>query len=161
MEKHIKQARSDDSGNVKTNILRFITPKPEYPSLRSDLPKVDRGFYHLVIGRLLCPVALLDHFDRGPQQFALSLFPRTHNLLIRFSFCDEALAGRVKITADDLPTFVYPDDAYNDQAPDELLLQSPLISSVSLSLLSSHHAHEMVAITVLPFGHHGASQRPC
>ncbi|KAH9835782.1 uncharacterized protein C8Q71DRAFT_858627 [Rhodofomes roseus] len=119
LERHMKQARSDDSTNVKSNILRFIAAKPEYPELRIDLEKTRRGFHHLVTARHICPAALLDLFDRSPQHF-----------------CDEALAGKVQITADHLPAFMYPDDSYNSLAPDEQLLQSSLIASCYRSVIT-------------------------
>ncbi|KZT65854.1 hypothetical protein DAEQUDRAFT_497948 [Daedalea quercina L-15889] len=114
LERHMKQARSDDGTNVKKNILRFLPSKPDFPALRIDHEKVKRGFNHIITGRHLCPASLLPNFDNSPQHF-----------------CEEALAGRVQITADYLPAFAYPEGAYNPAAADEHALKSPIIASVS------------------------------
>ncbi|KAH9912559.1 uncharacterized protein B0H18DRAFT_1053302, partial [Fomitopsis serialis] len=68
-EKHLKQARSDDSTKVKNSVLTFI-PKnlDNVPNIEQDHEKHQRGFRHLATGRLLTPAAIQWKFNADPQR---------------------------------------------------------------------------------------------
>ncbi|CDO69625.1 hypothetical protein BN946_scf184851.g13 [Trametes cinnabarina] len=78
----------------------------EIAGWKDDLLKIkaERGFKHIVTGRLLCPASLLDQFDRDPQGFCRAVRDQH----------DE----RPWVTGDDWPAFVYDMDEYT---PDDVM----------------------------------------
>jgi hypothetical protein len=59
IQKGLSTARADDTKGLKGVIIDWITPPGE--ALRPPLTrnvKTDRGFYHDVTGRLLCPIGM-------------------------------------------------------------------------------------------------------
>ncbi|KAH6918194.1 hypothetical protein BKA70DRAFT_1088146 [Coprinopsis sp. MPI-PUGE-AT-0042] len=68
IQKGSSTARADDTKGLKGVIIDWITPPGE--ALRPPLTrnvKTDRGFYHDVTGRLLCPIGL-DWKDAGTKE---------------------------------------------------------------------------------------------
>ena len=67
LNKVIKQARSGDSGKVKTQILDHLPTIEDVPKVDHNLAKQDRGFKQLATARLLCPASLRHEFDKEPE----------------------------------------------------------------------------------------------
>ncbi|EIW58992.1 uncharacterized protein TRAVEDRAFT_48123 [Trametes versicolor FP-101664 SS1] len=57
------KARSDDANRLKDNIRAILGLSEEVED------KAQRGFSTPETGRLLCPVTMLDHFDKDPYKF--------------------------------------------------------------------------------------------
>ena len=67
--------RGDHIGALKTErVMKYIAsiPGPQYAlrpgGIPHDIRKVDRGWYNVITGRLLCPLDQLDEYDQDPEQ---------------------------------------------------------------------------------------------
>jgi len=112
------KGRSDDCSSLRNNALDYIPRIKDVPSIERKAKKEQRGFYHLMTARLLCPRQLRDEFDTDME-----------------GFCRRVQNGTLAITHNDLPSFLYPEDEYNADALDEHLLRGPFLLSVCLSQL--------------------------
>lgn len=70
-------ARSEDTGSLRYAILSYI-PKDLRkdkldPPLLTDDSKALRGFHHPMTARLLCPMRLINEFDKSPSCLLKSL----------------------------------------------------------------------------------------
>jgi hypothetical protein len=66
-------ARSEDISSLKEVILGYAavhSPEGELrPQINPSSSKSDtRGFNHLMLARLLCPIQYLDQFDENPER---------------------------------------------------------------------------------------------
>ncbi|KAI9067851.1 hypothetical protein FKP32DRAFT_1562922, partial [Trametes sanguinea] len=93
-----RKTRSDDTGRIKKYIH-------EIAGWQDDLLKVksERGFKHVITGRLLCPASLLEKYDNDPHTFCRA---------VRDQHDD-----RPWVTGDDWPSFIYDMDEYT---PDDV-----------------------------------------
>ncbi|PCH34937.1 hypothetical protein WOLCODRAFT_86262, partial [Wolfiporia cocos MD-104 SS10] len=107
-------ARGDDISKIKRYCLQYLPNlrREDIPTIDTDTEKLQRGFYHPATGRVLIPRCLRDDFDADPAEF-----------------CRAALACEIEITADDFPSFCYPENGYNAEEPDENLLLSPILAA--------------------------------
>ncbi|OSD02555.1 hypothetical protein PYCCODRAFT_1367286 [Trametes coccinea BRFM310] len=88
------KARSDDAGRVRRYIYEIAGWTDE--ALKT---KCERGFNHIVTGRLLCPVTQLDTFDEDPQDFCRGV--------------RDLRDKRFWVTGDDWPMFLYDMDEHS------------------------------------------------
>ncbi|KAG2136785.1 hypothetical protein BD769DRAFT_1664314 [Suillus cothurnatus] len=95
-------ARSNDTGSLMREGLVYMLKNPETdqfnPPLLKQHGKVARGWNHPQTARLLCPMRMLDTFDKNPQDFM-----------------DKVKEGRITITVAKLPTYLY-DESMLDPA---------------------------------------------
>jgi hypothetical protein len=63
-------ARSTDTNRLKTHTADYVAldPMQEKVILRTGRSKVDRGFNHPILGRLLLPVDLLGDYDENRDE---------------------------------------------------------------------------------------------
>lgn len=77
-------AHSEDTGSLHYAILTYI-PKDIHkdkldPPLLTDDSKALRGFHHPMTARLLCPMRLIEDFDRNPSCLRNSLITYSYVL---------------------------------------------------------------------------------
>jgi len=71
MTQALGNARSDDCGSLREDGLAYVAlespGKLLQPPIAAKSPKSGiRGFNHLILGRLLCPIKYLAEFDEDP-----------------------------------------------------------------------------------------------
>ncbi|KAG2103042.1 hypothetical protein BD769DRAFT_1630920 [Suillus cothurnatus] len=100
-------ARGDDTKSLKGSVLDWITPKGQnlVPPLARNV-KIDRGFHHERTGALLCPAGI-DWSN-----------PETKTKL---------RSGKIIVTGDQWPLFLYADYRYDPEDPWNGLFQSALL----------------------------------
>jgi hypothetical protein len=72
MTEKLSGARSDDCSSLRETILSYVAIDYESKSLNPVIaPKSaksgNRGFFHPVLGRLLCPAKYSNEFDLDPK----------------------------------------------------------------------------------------------
>ncbi|KAG1893345.1 uncharacterized protein F5891DRAFT_963076, partial [Suillus fuscotomentosus] len=111
-------ARGDDSAGLKRAVADWLmerTPTPNPPIHKQN--KSGRGFYHDVMGELLCPV---DYTVTGAIQLSIRDYhPDFH------------------ITACSWPLFLYKDGCYNPQNPTKDLFKGELLVKVFKRVFTS------------------------
>jgi len=108
----------DNCGSLCQNAIGYICPIKGIPELNCKANKETHGFCHHATACLLCPQCLQEKFDEDQVKFC----------------CD--VQNRIfKITHNDWPSFLYPEDGYNPDVIDEKLLQSSFLVSVSCSII--------------------------
>ncbi|KAG2081961.1 hypothetical protein BD769DRAFT_1633495 [Suillus cothurnatus] len=100
-------ARGDDTKSLKGSVLDWITPKGQnlIPPLTCNV-KVDQGFHHEQTGALLCPAGL----DWSNSETKAKL-----------------KSGKIIVTGDQWPLFLYADYHYDLKDPWNGLFQSALL----------------------------------
>jgi hypothetical protein len=109
------KGRSDDCSSLRNNAIDYVPRIEDVPHIDRKAKKEQRGFCHFATARLLCPRQLRDEFDVDME-----------------GFCRNVQNGRLVITHDDWPSFLYPEDMYDPDALDEHLLRGPFLLSVRL-----------------------------
>ena len=68
-------SRSMDANRLKTHTANYapLDPENERVVLCTGRSKMDRGFNHPVLGRLLLPVDLLGEYDRNHNEYVIHL----------------------------------------------------------------------------------------
>jgi hypothetical protein len=71
MNKALRGARSDDCGSLREAGLTYVAIDTlskvlEPPILPGNAKLGTQGFYHPVLGRLLCPLKYIEEFDTDP-----------------------------------------------------------------------------------------------
>ncbi|PSR74290.1 hypothetical protein PHLCEN_2v9959, partial [Hermanssonia centrifuga] len=107
IQKGMSGARADDTKALKGAVIEWITPRGETlnPPLARHT-KVDRGFNHDCMGRLLCPVEL-DWADLSTKE--------------------KLRSGEMQAYSNQWPYFLYQDHTFNAANPWEGLLRSELL----------------------------------
>ena len=111
---------SDDMAGLCIVGINYIPPVrgvlgvKDVPVLIPSNDKSVHRFNHHATARLLCPRSLRDEFDEDRERF-----------------CREVNKGKINISHDDWPSFLYEEDTYNPDALNEGLLHGPLLVSVS------------------------------
>ena len=135
------KGRSDDTAGLRVVSINYIPPVrgvlgvKDVPMLIPRNDKLVCGFNYHAMARLLCPRSLRDEFDEDREQF-----------------CHEVNEGKINISHNDWPSFLYEEDTYNPDALDEGLLHGPLLVSVrcysilclsaaDISIVLSAHIH--------------------
>jgi len=113
IEQAANKGRSDDCGSLRVDGLKYILTVPNIPMVDINAKKEYRGFNHVSTGRLLCPRALRDEFDKDPN-----------------AFCHSVTNGTRLITHDDWPSYLYPEKEYDPDAIDENLLRGHFLVAV-------------------------------
>ncbi|KAG1904887.1 uncharacterized protein F5891DRAFT_1184309 [Suillus fuscotomentosus] len=87
-------ARSDDTGSLMREGLVYMLKNPETdqfnPPLLKQHGKIVRGWNHPQTARLLCPMRMLDVFDKNPQDFM-----------------DKVKEGKIEVVFEDTTSNVY------------------------------------------------------
>ena len=115
--------------------MRGVLGVEDVPVLIPSNDKSVRRFNHHATARLLCPHSLRDEFDEDQEWF-----------------CREVNEGKINISHNDWPSFLYKEDTYNPDALDEGLLRGPLLvlasfcsilclSTADISIVLSAHIH--------------------
>lgn len=128
-------ARSDDCGSLKEAGLAYAALEVGLQSLAPAIafksPKdASRGFLHPQLGRLLCPAKHLTDFDSDTTEYVLALSCTRHFTLSRF--LQKLQDGRVVVTSQDLPTFLYENGEYDPLEMDSGLCRSGILVRVCL-----------------------------
>ncbi|KAF4611549.1 hypothetical protein D9613_004495 [Agrocybe pediades] len=109
MTKAMREARSQDTNLIKTNINKVLAVDPDNSPFSPAIPeaKALRGWKHVETGRALAPFKHKARFSEHPTKY------RTR-----------AEAGKIKPRLSDLPSFLYPSDAvYHRQRRDDGLFR--------------------------------------
>jgi hypothetical protein len=114
LDQAASKGRSDDCGTLREAAIGYIPPVEGIPTLDRKANKELRGFCHHATARMLCPRSMRDEFDKDWEKFSR-----------------DVQNGKLLITEDGLPSFLYPETAYNSDALDENLLRGPFLLSVS------------------------------
>jgi hypothetical protein len=112
---------------------KFSTKLQGKPLITSD-SKALRGFQHIDLADLLCPLKLKAQFEHDPMYAGCESFLHAYGPISR-DFMNKVEDGTIDITANDLPSFLYATEMdYN--ADDEVngLFRGFLLVQVSLSL---------------------------
>ena len=64
---HAAAGRVEDTNKLKYNVLLWVPEMPGYDVLPPNLDKSLRGFHNTTTARYLCPINMLDQFDRDPE----------------------------------------------------------------------------------------------
>lgn len=131
-------ARSCRGNDIKSLIDRGLAylaldlPREKLrPAIAPGKPKEGtRGHNHIVLSRLLCPVRLLEEFDKNPDEYAF-VRPSFHvSPLSRFR--KKILRGDIKFNDEDFPSMLYPQpDGYDPDDVEANLLQNQTAVHVS------------------------------
>lgn len=138
MNKYASTARSSDCGSLKESGLTYVALDLANKQLTPAIParslkSLYRGFNHLALARLLCPVTALDQFDKDPTAYVNPLgffLSLTH----AYRTIEKLLNGRISVTAHDFPAFLYPEGKFNPENMDAGLFQGPLLIRVRFFL---------------------------
>lgn len=108
-------ARREDSDKLRYPII-LLLPRVlslqhlgETPLKTDQRTKCSRGFKHHSTGRLLVPRQHRDEYDADPSRYCASVIDRS-----------------TRITADDMPSFLYPENEYDPNAVVRWLFHGPL-----------------------------------
>lgn len=103
MEKESQSARQQDMNKLKDGLWEFFAHDDvEVPAVPRD--KTGRGFNHLGTARALCPRAYIWEFD-DYEGYVSDVLPRL--LTLCSSFLEKITSGKIEITADQFPNFLY------------------------------------------------------
>jgi hypothetical protein len=127
MTRKARNQRSSDTGELKEKIISYFAQPPPRPT---DGTSPSCGFNCATYVRLLCPRRHLEDFDRDPmcvhsQPDSILLFS---NASVR-DFMNKVRTRAIEITADELPTFLYDENMYEED-PDVGLLRGQLLLKV-------------------------------
>ncbi|GLB41608.1 hypothetical protein LshimejAT787_1002080 [Lyophyllum shimeji] len=122
MSESAARARSDDIGSLRDAGLAYVELDTKLdPSIPPRSQKSEhRGFRNLTTARLLCPVRVLAEFKANSAQ----TIEKLHD-------------GRIQVTGDDLPSFLYPDGQYDPEDLDKGLMRGPLVVRIWRHLFTS------------------------
>ncbi|PCH37288.1 hypothetical protein WOLCODRAFT_158007 [Wolfiporia cocos MD-104 SS10] len=92
-----RNACNNDVAKLKRLALSYLPDldRPNIPKIDHNVDKKKCGFHHPTTGRLLVPHKWRDDFDKDPAKF-----------------CQAALKGEVKITADHFLSLCYPENEF-------------------------------------------------
>jgi hypothetical protein len=147
MEKESQSARQQDTNKLKEGLWEFFAhDDDELPAVPRE--KTGRGFNHPGTARALCPRAYIWNFDND-EGYVLNVL--SYLLTLPFSFLEKITSGRIEITADQFPNFLY--DEPNSDYPSEEegwnveigLLSSPLCLWVCHSISSSRSRSDLIS----------------
>ncbi|KAJ3537819.1 hypothetical protein NM688_g6618 [Phlebia brevispora] len=94
-----RAARQEDSCKLKEYVVTLLGSPPKgVNAIKSMGPKSERGFNHIQSARMLCPCILLSVFDANPKRFM-----------------EMVKNGKLVITADAFPTFMYDEQEEFDE----------------------------------------------
>ena len=128
MTRKVRNQRSSDTGELKEKIISYFAQPPPRPT---DGTSPSRGFNCATYARPLCPRHRLEDFDRDPmcvhsQPNSILLFS---NEPVR-DFMNKVRTRAIEIAADELPTFLYDENMYDEEDPDVGLLRGQLLLKV-------------------------------
>ena len=113
MEKESQSTRQQDTNKLKEGLREFFAlDDVEVPAVPRE--KTGRGFNHIGTARALCPRAYIWDFDND-EGYVLDVL--SYLLTFSFSFIEKITSGRIEITADQFPNFLY--DEVNSDFPSE------------------------------------------
>ena len=106
-------SRTNDTGSLKFDALTYMLDDPATqsvkPPIRKGDPKSARGWNHPLTARNLCPIVLLEEYDKDPQ-YVKSVSPCLL-LLTLMQICrlfmNQVLDGTRKITHHKFPVCFY------------------------------------------------------
>lgn len=144
MDKVLNDTRNTDVGRVRIDGMAYLIhykgfTTPTVLDLRDKATK--RGFNNYITARMLCPFHLLPMFDNDPETYVYPLnFHKDDFESFPLRFCRDVREGKIAITANDLPSFLYLSPIYTHGAScmDGLLLGDFLVSVPSSSFIFIH-----------------------
>ncbi|OBZ70932.1 hypothetical protein A0H81_09348 [Grifola frondosa] len=105
LDAHARSARSDDVGALRYDAMSYIEevklPNGMHIRYRAGRDKTSRGFKDLATARLLTPRRMRHEFDADPELF-----------------CRRVREGTTKFGALDYPSYMYPEEAYDEDRMD-------------------------------------------
>jgi hypothetical protein len=118
--------------------LVYMLKNPETdqfnPPLLKQHGKVARRWNHPQTARLLCPMRMLDTFDKNPQLVVPMLFICSHLTNYR-DFMDKVKEGRITITVAKLPTYLYDESMLDPARKNQGCLRGYYLKRVCCSYL--------------------------
>lgn len=129
--------RSEDTNSLKSKILPYLlldTKTPLDPPIVATT-RATRGLNHPVTASLLCPLKYPDIQEYAHFSYHFSpvliLCLRVGTLSSRYRTYDGILAGKLPLTADMLPRFLYPQgQAHNPADVEDGMLRGHLVLRV-------------------------------
>ncbi|TCD64622.1 hypothetical protein EIP91_003856 [Steccherinum ochraceum] len=103
LEQGFSNGRSDDTRKLRQHVVTYAIPDGwaprEVPDTSPGASKAGRGFRSELTARMLCPIAYMGEFNANPT-----------------SVMQRIESGELRVTAEQLPSFLYPDDHPYDRA---------------------------------------------
>ncbi|PCH35862.1 hypothetical protein WOLCODRAFT_156556 [Wolfiporia cocos MD-104 SS10] len=121
--------------NVLQSYSLYFTYLPDLrrgdiPAVPVDLPKAKQGYENVATARVLVPRIYRDEFDEDPE-----------------AFCRAMHAGEIEVDAGDLPSFLYPENGYDEEKPEQNLLMSPILVANFRCLFKGPSAAQSFSVT--------------
>ncbi|PPQ73254.1 hypothetical protein CVT24_009969 [Panaeolus cyanescens] len=124
MQEAASSARSADIFSLKDRILVYVAMdkanKQLDPQLLPNDSKKKRGFKHIDLARLICPIVYKEEFERNPIEFSREL-----------------ASGRRPVRSHDLPAFIWKEGEHDPEDWEHKMFQSPLLLRVFKHLFTS------------------------
>jgi hypothetical protein len=78
MTQSLGSARSDDCGSLREGGVAYVALTSPLKMLQPLIPPKSpkdgiRGFNHVMLGRLLCPIKYIEEFDADPPMYVFSV----------------------------------------------------------------------------------------
>ncbi|KAF9555025.1 hypothetical protein CPC08DRAFT_766259 [Agrocybe pediades] len=125
LDKAANAARSEDIHSLREDVLHYIALTMPDERLEPHIPprarkKDTRGFNHIRLARLLCPVSKLGEFDKAPEKY-----------------CEDLREGVITYLGFELPSCLWPHNGYDPDQTDADLFRSPVLLSVFKHIFTS------------------------
>ena len=133
MNKQMSNTKSFDYSRIKDKVADYIPPD-ETTRVQYILPDCKSrekwGWNHSITARLMCPMRLVNEFDKNPE-YVVSVVRMMPNIITR-DFRAKVQRNTIQITAEDFPVCLYDESKYDTTLADPQLglLRSPLLLKV-------------------------------